>query len=110
MLLRLKSLAVLCLLVISCLTIVDARRRQRIDSPSEKPIDAPVEESVATVTVAEVTAEKLEAPAPTTTATVDPSTEADIAEEVTSGENNSSEESLFEDCDVDNISFELVTG
>lgn len=51
-----------------------------------------------------IEAEKLEAPAPTTIQT-------DIAEDEKVSESNSSEESpAYEDCDLDNISFEMITG
>lgn len=96
------KIAILCLLAISCLSSVDARRRSRIDVPGQN-------STVETVTLAttsettKVEAEKLEAP------TTVPTT--DIVEEEKMSESSSSEESpAYEDCDLDNISFEMITG
>jgi hypothetical protein len=111
MLLKLNKIAILCLLAISCLS-VDARRRSRIDLPIQNAADAPLEDNLATASGAEkVEAEKLEAPAPTTIAAT---TIADMIveeEKEKAIESNSSEESpAYEDCDLDNISFEMITG
>lgn len=101
MTLRFNQLVILCLLTVACLS-VDARRRSRIDLPIQNAADAPLEDNIATASgVEKVEAEKLEAPTTVTT--------TDVAEAVS--ESTSSEESAaFEDCDVDNISFELITG
>ena len=106
MLLKQNKIAILCLLAISCLS-VEARRRSRIDLPVQNATSTPLELNIITTTATEkVEAEKLEAstPAPTTIQT-------DLAEEEKVNESNSSEESsVFEDCDLDNISFEMITG
>lgn len=100
MLLKLNKTAILlCLLAISC----DARRRSRIDVPVTKTADAAVEDKTVTAIMTEkIEAEKLEA---TTTVMTG------ISEEDKVSESNSSEESpSYEDCELDNISFEMITG
>ncbi|CAO1439784.1 unnamed protein product [Diamesa serratosioi] len=107
MLPRLSSIAILILLTTSCLTVEAAKRRSRIDSPILNPADAPPEDNLATASGSDVIVEKLvEAPPQTTTVQVEA-----IEDEVTVSESSSSEESpAYDDCDVDNISFELITG
>lgn len=104
MLPKLNTIAILCLLAMTCLS-VDARRRSRIDLPIQNATSAPLEDNLVTTSGLEkVEAEKLEAPAPTTI-------QSDIADEDKVSESNSSEESpSYEDCDLDNISFEMITG
>lgn len=106
MVLQFNKTVILCLLLaISCLSVVDARRRSRVDATTKIASEATT--TVATVTAAAATsekieAEKLEAAAPTTLR---------FDEEERTSESNSSEESpSYEDCDIDNISFELITG
>lgn len=104
MLLKLNKIAIIWLLAMTCLS-VEARRRSRIDLPIQNAADAPLEDNLATASgVEKIEAEKLEAPAPTTVPT-------EIAEEEKVSESNSSEESpSYDDCDLDNISFEMITG
>ena len=104
---RLSSIAILILLTTSCLTVEAAKRRSRIDSPILNPADAPPEDNLATASGSDVIVEKLvEAPPQTTTVQIEA-----IEDEVTVSESSSSEESpAYDDCDVDNISFELITG
>lgn len=98
---RFNKLLVLCLVISSCIT-VHARRRSRIDLPVKKSADAPLEDNVAIGSVKE---EALALSAPQTT-TMEP----DIAESNSDVNENSSSEEL-QDCDnIDNISFELITG
>lgn len=98
-----KIFVVLCL-VISCTSSVHARRRSRIDLPISNAADAPLEDNIA------MASEQTEA---TATASLPPTTiQSDNVESndiTSSSESNSSEE--LQDCDnIDNISFELVTG
>lgn len=104
MLPKLNTIAIICLLTMACFS-VDARRRSRIDLPIQNASSAPLEDNIATASAAEkIEAEKLEAPAPTTILN-------DIADEDKVSESNSSEESpSYEDCELDNISFEMITG
>jgi negative regulator of genetic competence, sporulation and motility len=95
-----KTAILLCLLAISC----DARRRSRIDVPVTKSADATDEDktTAATVMTEKIEAEKLEAPT---------TMMSDISDEEKVSESNSSEESpSYEDCELDNISFEMITG
>lgn len=98
---RFNKLLVLCLVISSCIT-VHARRRSRIDLPIKNAADAPLEDNVAVESGKEEAA-AVSAPQPTTV-------QADIAESSNDvSESNSSEE--LQDCDnIDNISFELITG
>lgn len=107
MLLKPSQIVILCLLALSSFT-VEARRRSRIDLPIQNTSEAPLGDSLATTTMIEkverekAEAEKLEAPT---------TVQSDIAEEESTSESNSSEESpAYEDCDLDNISFEMITG
>lgn len=106
MVLKYNKILVLCLLAVSCLS-VEARRRSRIDVPVQNASSVPIELNIITTTATEkVEAEKLEAstPAPTTI-------QSELGEEQKVSESNSSEESpSYEDCDLDNISFEMITG
>lgn len=101
-----NKIAILCLLALSCLS-AEARRRSRIDIPVQNATSTPLELNIVTTIATEkIEAEKLEAstPAPTTI-------QADLVEEEKVSESNSSEESpAYEDCDLDNISFEMITG
>lgn len=100
------KIAILCLLAISCLSSVGARRRSRIDVPEQ---NSTIETAtlVSASETAKVEVEKLEAPAPTTV----PTTDIVEEEEEKVSESSSSEESpAYEDCDLDNISFEMITG
>jgi hypothetical protein len=94
-----KTAILLCLLAISC----EARRRSRIDVPVTKSADATVEDkTAATVMTEKIEAEKLEAPT---------TVMSEISDEEKVSESNSSEESpSYEDCELDNISFEMITG
>ena len=106
MLPRLSSIVILILLTTSCLTVEAAKRRSRIDSPILNPADAPPEDNLATASGSDVIVEKLVEAPPQTTVQAE-----EIEDEVTVSESNSSEESpAYDDCDVDNISFELITG
>lgn len=104
MVLHFNKTVILCLLAISCLS-VDARRRSRVDAttkvlPAEPTTAATV--VAVTATSEKIEAEKLEAAAPTTLRIDD--------DEKPSEGNSSEENSSYEDCDIDNISFELITG
>lgn len=101
------KITILCLLAISCLSSVDARRRSRIDLPAQNSTNTAEIATLATASEAtKVEAEKLEAPAPTTVPTTNI-----LEEEEKMSESSSSEESpAYEDCDLDNISFEMITG
>jgi hypothetical protein len=79
---------------------VDARRRSRIDLPIKNAADAPLEDNIATASGSDVVVEKFEAPPPTT---------LKAKEDETTAAATSSEES-GDECESDNISFELVTG
>lgn len=101
---RFNNILVLCLVISSCsLSAVHARRRSRIDLPIKNAADAPLEDNVALESVGN---EDLSSspPQPTTI-------QADLANESSNdvSELTSSEE--LQDCDnIDNISFELITG
>lgn len=100
-----SKIVILCLLAIACLSSADARRRSRIDVPAQNSTIETATLAAASETT-KVEAEKLEAPAPTTV----PSTDI-VEEEEKVSESSSSEESpAYEDCDLDNISFEMITG
>ena len=99
---RFNNILVLCLVISSCtLSAVHARRRSRIDLPIKNAADAPLEDNVA---VESGNAEEsATVPQPTTL-------QADLAESINDVSESSSSEEL-QDCDnIDNISFELVTG
>lgn len=105
-----KILVVLCLVILS--TSVNARRRSRIDVPIKNAADAPLEDNVAQASTAE---QQQQQPQPQTEAVSSAlpvttlQTETVDDNEVSSSESTSSEE--LQDCDnIDNISFELVTG
>lgn len=74
---------------------VDGRRRSRIDGPIQNAADAPPEDNLATASGADLITERLEAP------------NSNAIDEVTSREESSTSS---EECNQDNISFELVTG
>lgn len=103
-----KIFVVLCLVVLS--TSVNARRRSRIDVPTQKTVDAPLEDNVASTSEQaqaqpQVQTEAASTSLPVTTVLSDLSEDVDLS----SSESTSSEE--LQDCDnIDNISFELVTG
>lgn len=106
MLLKSNKLVLVCLLAALCLS-VEARRRSRIDLPAKNATtDTTTEENIATAA-----SEKIEA-----AEKLDATTLAAFLTEVTEdekkpAESNSSEESpAYEDCDLDNISFEMITG
>ena len=93
-----SSIAFLILLATSCLTVEAAKRRSRIE---DLPITPPTNNSLAPAVIVE---KLVEAPPQTTI-------KAEEAEDESASESNSSEESpSYDDCDVDNISFEIVTG
>lgn len=108
MLLNYSKIAILCLLAVSCLS-VEARRRSRIDVPTTTNVsDTATEASIVTVMATEklIEAEKLEA-----TQQIPTTIQPDIDDDDKVSESNSSEESpAYEDCDLDNISFEMITG
>jgi hypothetical protein len=119
MLPRLFNIALLVLLSTQLLSVSAAKRRSRIDLPVKKAAVAPLEDNIATASGSEVITEKLEAPSPSPTTEKEPeappppsekpeevSSESESSSELTSSE----EANYFNDCDVDNISFELVTG
>lgn len=108
---RLYSFTLLVLLATSC-TVNAAKRRSRIDLPIAKPADAPLEDNIATASGSEVVAEKLEAsaPPPTPMSSTEPQQQEVTDVESSSSSESSSEEAYNDDCDVDNVSFELVTG
>lgn len=92
-----RLIAVFGLLITSSLA-VDARRRSRIDSPIENAADAPLEDNLATASGSEVVTEKVEAPSTPAPAVTTKNKEKDAVVE------------KKEECNTDNISFELVTG
>lgn len=100
---RFNNILVLCLVISSCsLSAVHARRRSRIDLPIKNAADAP-NEAVESVKEESASAAAVSAPQPTTV-------QADLAESSNDVSEISSSEEL-QDCDnIDNISFELVTG
>lgn len=104
MLLKSNKLVLVCLLAALCLS-VEARRRSRIDLPAKNATDTTTEEILTTAASEKIeAAEKLDA---TTLATF----LTEVTEDEKPGESNSSEESpAYEDCDLDNISFEMITG
>jgi hypothetical protein len=106
MLLKPSQIVILCLLALSSFN-VEARRRSRIDLPVQNTSETTVPALETTTMVEKIEREKAEAEkleAPTTI-------QSDIVEEESTSESNSSEESpAYEDCDLDNISFEMITG
>jgi hypothetical protein len=104
MLLKPSQIVILCLLALSSFN-VEARRRSRIDLPVANTSEAPALDTTTMIEKVErekAEAEKLEAPT---------TVQSDVAEEESTSESNSSEESpAYEDCDLDNISFEMITG
>lgn len=92
------------LIIIGCLIAsvmsAETRRRSRIDSPIQIPADAPFEDNLAT---ASDVSEAIEELPPLSVV------KEKKKEEVT-GEKDNSGESLSEECEANNISFELVTG
>lgn len=84
------------------MSAVHARRRSRIDLPIKNAADAPLEDNVAVETGnSEDTATVSQ---PTTTL------QADLSESINDVSESTSSEEL-QDCDnIDNISFELITG
>lgn len=100
---RFNNILVLCLVISSCtMSAVHARRRSRIDLPIKNAADAPLEDNVAVETGnSEDTATVSQ---PTTTL------QADLSESINDVSESTSSEEL-QDCDnIDNISFELITG
>lgn len=96
-------IALMALLITSSLA-VDTRRRSRIDSPIENAADAPLEDNLATASGSEVVVENVEAaPAAITTAAT-----TMMATKEKKDKNAVVEKK--EECNSDNISFELVTG
>ncbi len=119
MLPRLFNIALIVLLSTSFLSVSAAKRQSRIDLPIKKAADAPLEDNIATASGSEVIAQKLEAPSPSPATETEAETSAPTSEkpEEASSESESSSEltsseeaNYFNDCDVDNISFELLTG
>lgn len=104
MLLKPSQIVILCLLALSS-SNVEARRRSRIDLPVQNTSEVPALDTTTMIEKVErekAEPEKLEAPT---------TVQSDIAEEESTSESNSSEESpAYEDCDLDNISFEMITG
>lgn len=92
----------MCLVISSCaLSTVHARRRSRIDLPIKNAADAPLGDNVAVESGNEDVSQT--APQPTTIQT-------DLAESSNDVSESTSSEEL-QDCDnIDNISFELITG
>jgi hypothetical protein len=94
---RFNNILVLCLVISSCSFSAVHARRSRIDLPIKNAADAPNE------AVESVKESAVSAPQPTTV-------QADLAESSNDVSEISSSEEL-QDCDnIDNISFELVTG
>lgn len=98
------SLKVRQLVIIGCLitSVVSAetRRRSRIDSPIQIPADAPFEDNLAT---ASDVSEAIEELPPL-------SVVKEQKKEEVAKEKDNSGESLSDECEATNISFELVTG
>ena len=94
-----RNIAFLILLATSCLTVEAAKRRSRLE---DLPFVVPTNNSSAPAVIAD---KLVEAPPQMTTI------KAVETEDESISESNSSEESpSYDDCDVDNISFEIVTG
>jgi hypothetical protein len=111
-----KNLLALCIFTLYCMSIAHARRRSRVDDvpPIKKPLADAVKNNNFTVPQQQKQQQQtddivpLKLPVTTTTTT---SLQSDLSEsfDVGSSESNLSEES--QDCEnIDNISFELVTG
>lgn len=101
-----KILAVLCLVILS--TSVNARRRSRIDLPIKNASDVALEDNIASTT-----AEQQQQPQTEATSSSLPMTtiQSDISEDNDLGSSESTSSEELQDCDnIDNISFELVTG
>jgi hypothetical protein len=84
-------LACLALALASTLSPVEAaKRRSRLELPIVKPAEAPPEDNIATASGSEPQYEKVEAPA------------TEVSEPI--------DEYTDEECDPDNVAFELITG
>jgi hypothetical protein len=102
---RFNKILVLCLVIISC-TSVHARRRSRIDLPIKNAAEAPLEDNVAMASGVE---EETISSSSTQPITTDAQTDMIESSSEMQSESSSSEELI--DCEnIDNISFELVTG
>ena len=101
MLPRLCKVLLVILLTTSSFTVNAAKRRSRIESPIENAAEAPLEDNIATASGSDVIIVKKE-PASTSTST-------ELAEKEAVSE-YSNEDMSYDECDSDNISFELVTG
>lgn len=86
-------------LLMSMSSIVDARRRSKIDSPIQLAAEAPLEDNIATASGSDVVVEKIELP---------PSTSSKPTEEI--APKAAVKIPSNQQCTSDNISFELVTG
>lgn len=80
-------------------SVVDGRRRSRIDSPIASFSDAPLEDNLATASDSDVAFQKVEAPV-----TKSSKNETEVKETLKAAPTDDKE------CKSDNISFELVTG
>ena len=104
MLPRLCEILLVILLTTSSLTVDAAKRRSRIESPIENAADAPLEDNIATASGSDINVVKI---GPTSAVVTSTSTE--LVEKETISE-YSNEDMSYDECDSDNISFELVTG
>lgn len=105
-------LIALCLVLICTSSSVHARRRSRIDLPIKDSADAPLEDNIAMASSSTSTSDKL--PTQSDQTALPPSTTIEVDTINENNDNGSSESTSSEelqDCDnIDNISFELVTG
>lgn len=100
MLLRLGKLAII-MIFMTCTNVNAAKRRSRIDLPAVKPSFAPLLDNKKTLTSTITPLIKLD---PIKTSHTESKADKEIAEEA------SEEDIEYDECDVDNVSFELVTG
>ena len=101
------KIALVLLLTTSSLTVDAAKRRSRIESPIENAADAPLEDNIATASGSDVMiVNKEPAPVKSNSSTY---LQTDMAEKEAVSE-YSNEDMSYDECDSDNISFELVTG
>lgn len=104
MLPRLCKMVLVILLTTSSLTVDAAKRRSRIESPIINGAEAPLVDNISTTSASDVTIVKKESAIVTI-----PSISTEVAEKESISE-YSNEDMTYDECDSDNISFELITG
>lgn len=107
MLSNIIKIALLLLLTISSLTVDAAKRRSRIEFPIENAAEAPLEDNIATASGSDLTIVKIKPGSVKSNSTH--SLQTDVAD-VDAVSEYSNEDMTYDECDSDNISFELVTG